>query len=190
MLRIVARDSAIARGTPIRSPDISTTSALSIATSVPVPMAMPTSASASAGASLTPSPTKATRRRAPAPAASAAPAAPSAPEEAAEPAAPPASDIDWTAPDAAPDAAVEAPSKPPPSASLRSAATLPSGSTSAITSSMPAWRAIARAVRSLSPVIIATLSPIACSAFTAATEVGLSGSATAMIAARRPSIAA
>ena len=51
-------------------------------------------------------------------------------------------------------------------------------------------RAIARAVRSLSPVIIATLRPMACSAFTAATEVGLSGSATAMIAARRPSIAA
>ena len=40
--------------------DISTTSALSMATSVPVPMAMPTSAAASAGASLTPSPVMAT----------------------------------------------------------------------------------------------------------------------------------
>ena len=50
----------MAFGTPCRSPDISTTSALSMAMSVPVPMARPTSASASAGASLMPSPTKAT----------------------------------------------------------------------------------------------------------------------------------
>jgi hypothetical protein len=57
MFFIVALDSAIAFGTPERSPDISTTSAASIAISVPVPMAMPTSASARAGASLMPSPT-------------------------------------------------------------------------------------------------------------------------------------
>ena len=49
MLRIVARESASAAGTLARSPDISTTSAASIATSVPVPMAMPASAAASAG---------------------------------------------------------------------------------------------------------------------------------------------
>jgi hypothetical protein len=67
---------------------------------------------------------------------------------------------------------------------------LPSGSTSATTSSIPAWRAIARAVRALSPVIIATFSPMTWSALTAATELGLSGSATARMAARRPSIAA
>ena len=46
-------------GAPCRLPDISTTSAASMAMSVPVPMATPTSASASAGASLIPSPTKA-----------------------------------------------------------------------------------------------------------------------------------
>ena len=60
MLPIVAFDNAIALGTPCRLPDISTTSAASIAMSVPVPMARPTSASAKAGASLIPSPTKAT----------------------------------------------------------------------------------------------------------------------------------
>ena len=47
---MVALDSAIAVGTPCRLPDISTTSAASMAMSVPLPMAMPTSASASAGA--------------------------------------------------------------------------------------------------------------------------------------------
>ena len=57
MLRIVARLSASAETTPRRSPEISVTSAASIATSVPVPIAMPTSAWASAGASLMPSPT-------------------------------------------------------------------------------------------------------------------------------------
>ncbi len=46
---MVAWDSAIALGTPPRSPDMSTTSAASTAISVPVPMAMPTSACASAG---------------------------------------------------------------------------------------------------------------------------------------------
>ena len=60
MLRIVARDSAIAVTSPRRSPDIRVTPADSIATSVPVPIATPTSAEASAGASLTPSPTIAT----------------------------------------------------------------------------------------------------------------------------------
>ena len=45
--------------TPCKLPDINTTSADSIATSVPVPIANPTSASAKAGASLMPSPTKA-----------------------------------------------------------------------------------------------------------------------------------
>jgi hypothetical protein len=53
---------AAARAMPFRSPLISTTSALSIATSVPLPMAMPTSAAASAGASLIPSPAIATMR--------------------------------------------------------------------------------------------------------------------------------
>ena len=57
MLPMVARDSPMAVGTPCRLPDISTTSAASMATSVPVPMATPTSACASAGASLMPSPT-------------------------------------------------------------------------------------------------------------------------------------
>ena len=60
MLRIVARDSAMAVTRPRRSPDIRVTPADSMATSVPVPIAMPTSADASAGASLTPSPTIAT----------------------------------------------------------------------------------------------------------------------------------
>ncbi len=53
----------MARATPRRSPLISVTPAVSIATSVPVPMAMPTSAWASAGASLMPSPTMATTVR-------------------------------------------------------------------------------------------------------------------------------
>ena len=52
-----AFESAMAFGTPRRLPDISTTSAASMATSVPVPTARPTSASARAGASLMPSPT-------------------------------------------------------------------------------------------------------------------------------------
>src|SRR5215207_8384051 len=60
MLRIVARLSASAETTPRRSPEISVTSAASIATSVPVPIATPTSDWASAGASLIPSPTIAT----------------------------------------------------------------------------------------------------------------------------------
>ena len=57
---MVAWLSAIASTTPRKSPDISTTSAASMATSVPVPIANPTSACASAGASLIPSPTNAT----------------------------------------------------------------------------------------------------------------------------------
>lgn len=61
MFRIVALLNAIAFGTPFKLPDISTTSAASMATSVPVPMAKPTSACAKAGASLIPSPTKAKR---------------------------------------------------------------------------------------------------------------------------------
>ena len=47
-----------------------------------------------------------------------------------------------------------------------------------------------RAVRRLSPVIIATFSPSACSAAIAAGVVALIGSATAMMAASRPSMAA
>ena len=47
----------------------------------------------------------------------------------------------------------------PPLRSLRTASTLPSGRTSATTSSMSSWRAMAWAVRLLSPVIIATLRP-------------------------------
>ena len=50
----------MARRTSAGSDRISTTSAVSIATSVPAPMAMPISAWANAGASLTPSPTIAT----------------------------------------------------------------------------------------------------------------------------------
>ncbi|MNC31937.1 hypothetical protein D3C75_802740 [compost metagenome] len=140
MLRIVAWLSAIAFGTPRRSPDISTTSAASIATSVPVPIASPTSASANAGASLMPSPTKATRA--------------------------------------------------PLTRNFFSAATLPSGNTSAATSSIPSCLAIAAAVAALSPVIIATLRPSACSALIASGVVSLIGSATAITAAKRPSIAA
>ena len=60
MLRIVARDRAIAVTRPRRSPLMSVTAADSMAMSVPVPIAMPTSAEARAGASLTPSPTMAT----------------------------------------------------------------------------------------------------------------------------------
>ena len=60
MLRIVALDSATAVTSPCSSPDMSVTSAASMATSVPVPIAMPTSACASAGLSLMPSPTIAT----------------------------------------------------------------------------------------------------------------------------------
>ena len=65
MFDIVRLDTSTAFTTPRRSPDIKTTSADSIATSVPVPMAMPTSAYASAGASLMPSPTKAILRPSP-----------------------------------------------------------------------------------------------------------------------------
>ena len=139
MLRITAWERPMAVGTPRKSPDMSTTSALSMAMSVPVPMAMPTSAAARAGASLMPSPTKATRPRA---------------------------------------------------FSRAMAATLPSGSTSDTTSSMPSRFAMASAVRRLSPVIMATLSPMACSAAMVAGVVGFTGSATAMMAARRPSMAA
>ncbi|MNR02172.1 hypothetical protein D3C85_1180140 [compost metagenome] len=64
----------------------------------------------------------------------------------------------------------------------RTASTLPSGRTSATTSSMPSRAAMAPAVRALSPVIIATLRSSACRA--------LIGSATAMTAASLPSMAA
>ena len=60
MLRITALLRLIAVTTSNKSFFISTTSALSIATSVPAPMAIPTSALASAGASFMPSPTIAT----------------------------------------------------------------------------------------------------------------------------------
>src|SRR5690625_4781125 len=62
MFRIVALERSRALTIPRRSPDIRTTSALSMAMSVPVPMAMPTLAWARAGASLIPSPTNATLR--------------------------------------------------------------------------------------------------------------------------------
>ncbi|MOA30136.1 hypothetical protein D3C78_1511970 [compost metagenome] len=68
--------------------------------------------------------------------------------------------------------------------------TLPSGSTSATTREMPTCRAIALAVRALSPVTMATSMPIACSALMAATLDGFSGSATAIAAASLPSMAA
>ena len=49
---------------------------------------------------------------------------------------------------------------------------------------------MACAVRALSPEIIATFKPNPCKASIAARELGLTGSATAMTAARRPSMAA
>src|SRR3974390_1946559 len=52
MLRMVARLRRRARTMPCKSPLISVTAALSMATSAPVPIAMPTCACASAGASL------------------------------------------------------------------------------------------------------------------------------------------
>ena len=61
MLRMVARDRAIAVDTPVSEPEIKVMSAASMATSVPVPIASPTSAWANAGASLIPSPTMPTR---------------------------------------------------------------------------------------------------------------------------------
>ena len=125
--------------TPCKFPDINTTSADSIATSVPVPIASPTSASAKAGASLIPSPTKAI--------------------------------LPYFA------------------FSSLTALTLPSGRTSAITSSIPNCLAIARAVRALSPVTIATLRPNWCRALIAAGVVVLIGSATAIIPASSPSTA-
>ena len=44
MLRMVARDKAIAVGTPVSEPEIKVMSEASMATSVPVPMASPMSA--------------------------------------------------------------------------------------------------------------------------------------------------
>ncbi len=60
MVRMVARESLMARATPASSPPTRVISLASMATSVPVPMAIPTSALARAGASLMPSPTMAT----------------------------------------------------------------------------------------------------------------------------------
>ena len=60
MLRSVALLRRIAAATSVSLLFISTTSALSMATSVPAPMAMPISALVRAGASLMPSPTMAT----------------------------------------------------------------------------------------------------------------------------------
>ena len=57
MFLMVARLSSTAPATWLKDPDISTTSADSMAISVPAPMAMPTSAVTRAGASLMPSPT-------------------------------------------------------------------------------------------------------------------------------------
>ena len=62
----------------------------------------------------------------------------------------------------------------------RTFAALSSGKTSARILVMPTWLAIARAVRSLSPVIIHVSIPRACSASTASLEVTLTVSATAM----------
>ena len=58
---------------------------------------------------------------------------------------------------------------------------LPSGRTPAITSSTPAMRPIARAVRSLSPVSITTWIPIFCNCFMASALSSLMVSATAMM---------
>ncbi len=75
------------------------------------------------------------------------------------------------------------------SCSFCTSATLPSGSTSASTWSMPTRRAMASAVRWLSPVIMAVSRPIWCNSWIAATESSFSVSATAMTPARRPSTA-
>ena len=74
----------------------------------------------------------------------------------------------------------------PCSFNLRITSSFPSGRTPAITRSTPAWRPMAFAVRSLSPVSITTSIPIFCSSFTAC---GLSSritSATAIIPASAP----
>ena len=64
---------------------------------------------------------------------------------------------------------------------FRITASFPSGRTSAMTSSTPAWRPIAFAVLSLSPVSITTWIPIFCSSLTAFGLSSLMTSATAMI---------
>ena len=73
--------------------------------------------------------------------------------------------------------------------SALTAAALPSGRTSARTRSMPSVRAIASAVRRLSPVSITTCNPRRWSSATAAAEPTFGVSATAMTAAARPSSA-
>ena len=65
---------------------------------------------------------------------------------------------------------------------------LRSGRTSASTWLMPTWRAMASAVRRLSPVIMYTSSPRASRDRTAAAESGLRTSATPMIPATAPSV--
>ena len=68
----------------------------------------------------------------------------------------------------------------PRSSRRRITASLPSGSTPAMTSSTPASRPMALAVRALSPVSITTRMPMFCSSFTAWAESGLMASATAI----------
>ena len=75
----------------------------------------------------------------------------------------------------------------PPACSRRMASALPSGRTSARTTSMPALRAMASAVRRSSPVSMATSNPRRRRSATAAADPGLSVSATAIAAAARPS---
>ena len=77
----------------------------------------------------------------------------------------------------------------PCSFSLRIALALPSGKTPAITSSTPACAPMARAVFSLSPVIITTRIPILRSAATASAESSLIVSATAIMPSSLPSSA-
>ena len=77
----------------------------------------------------------------------------------------------------------------PSACSRRTSAALCSGRTSASTRSMPTWRAIAAAVRALSPVIMTTSMPRPRSAAIAAAESSLTVSATASTPAGRPSTA-
>src|SRR5680860_161953 len=81
------------------------------------------------------------------------------------------------------------PTTRPSSCNRRTSRDLCSGITSASTRPMPTWRAMAAAVRRLSPVIITTSMPRLFSAATAAAEPSLRVSATPITAAGRPSTA-
>ena len=74
----------------------------------------------------------------------------------------------------------------PAACSWRITASLPSGSTPAITASTPACLPMASAVRWLSPVSMTTLMPMACSSRMARGLSSLMVSATAMTPSRRP----